>query len=129
MVNDAMRGIGVDDADTHELIEVATDEDQLPDVRRAARESLQDKVTDYNLVELMGGWELHVQFGGVEVTRDLGGIGFLLKAYLDVVGPSRALYTTLATAVGDDFSSQLKRMAEKVADEGGPEVGEPRLGG
>lgn len=116
------------DAETRELIEVATDEDELPEVRRSARESLQRSLVKCDLVELMDGWELHADFGGLTVVRDLAALGHLVKAYLEVVGPSDELYTNIATAIGGDFRSHLQEMAETVVDESIGEASDPRLG-
>lgn len=115
--------------DTRELLDVALDENEPPEVRRTAREALAEKVTDADLVELLDGWEIHVDFGGVSVSRDLASLGTLVHAYIGVVDAEPTFYTNLATAIGEDFRAHLQEIAEKMAEEGSLEAGEPMLSG
>ncbi|MFW6079323.1 MAG: hypothetical protein ACODAE_06875 [Gemmatimonadota bacterium] len=116
---------GGGDIDTRELLDVALDENEPPEVRRTAREGLAAKLTHADLVELIDGWEIHADFGGVSVERDLRSLGVMVKAYEGVAEPDPTFYTDLATAIGEDFRSHLQAIAEKLAEEGSVEAGDP----
>ena len=126
-MNEAIGNFLGGDVDTRELIDVTLDEDEPPEVRRTARETLADKMTDADLVELLDGWEVHIDFGSVSISRDLTGVGTLVKAYIDVVGPEPSFFTNLALAIGEDFRNHLQEIAEKIAEEGALEAGEPEI--